>query len=265
MKRSLLIVVCLVLFFSVNLHAQKGKEIILGVGGAGTSTWILNQNFYGEPEIEYAPKYGYAGSLNFGYNITEHIAILTELQLSLQGQKYYDDEKGQVWDGNNFPVVDRDISLYYLNIPVFFKYMFGTQTTQFRVLIGPQFGILTDAEQEYLRTDTPGNTDLRRISTYVDDVFENNFDVTEPDINDRIESLDVGIALDIGADISLSEKFYISAGLRLNYGFMDINTETYRLDNYKQEPYEPSNNVWGGFYLSINYRWDVEGYNQRSF
>ena len=180
---------------------------------------------------------------------------MTEFQLSLQGQKYKDK---QSWDGNTFTIVERDINLKYLNIPVFFKYMFGTQSTQFRVLVGPQFGILIDAEQEYLR-------DGKRVKTYITDNEGNDFDVTDPNINDRIEPLDIGIVLDVGADISLSDKFYINAGLRFNYGFMDINAEPYQIINYKQEPYEPSNNLWGGLYLSINYRWDVEGYSQRSF
>ncbi len=264
MKRTTLIIGCVLFLISAKVNAQKGKELILGVGGAITSTWIYNQNFYGEPECDYAPKYGYAGSFNLGYNFTEHIALLTELQLSHQGQKYKDDEDGQVWGGNNFQVVERDIKLYYLNIPVFFKYMFGTQSTQFRVMVGPQFGILMDAEQEYLRTE--GNSsDLKRRSTYVDDKNGKNFDVTTPNIKNRIEPLDIGIALDVGADISLSDKFYISAGLRFNYGFKDVNTDPYKLENYKGEPYEPSNNIWGGLYLGINYRWDVEGYSQRSF
>jgi len=261
MKRTVFIIGCALIVFFTKVNAQKGKEIILGVGGAVTSTWIVNQNFYGEPECDLAPKYGYAASFNLGYNFTENIALMTELQYSHQGQKYKDK---QAWAGNVFPIVERDIRLYYLNIPVFFKYMFGTQTTQFRVMVGPQFGILMDAEQEYLRTE--GNSsELKRISTYVDDKNGKNFDVTSPNIKDRIEPLDIGIALDVGADISLSDKFYISAGLRFNYGFKDVNTEPYKLENYKGEPYEPSNNTWGGLYLGINYRLDVEGYSQRSF
>lgn len=262
MKRTLLIIGCLVILFSANLYSQKGKEIILGAGTGVTSTWIVNQNFYGEPECEYAPKYGYALNLNFGYNFTEHIALMAEFQYSQQGQKYKDK---QSWDGNVFPIVERDITLKYFNIPLLFKYMFGTKSTQFRVLVGPQLGILWDAEQEYLRTETAGNTDLKRISTYVDDLEGNNFDVTAPDINDRIMPVDIGAVLDIGADFSPSKVFFISAGLRFNYGFTDINSEPYRLENYKGESYELSNNISGGLYLSFNFRLDVEGYNQRSF
>jgi hypothetical protein len=54
-------------------------------------------------------------------------------------------------------------------------------------------------------------------------------------------------------------------GMRFNYGFKDINVPAYHLDNSKGEPYDKSNNLWGGLYVGINYRLDVEGYSQRSF
>lgn len=254
MKKILLIA------FSINLifygaFAQKGKEIILGVGGAVTNTWIINQNFYGEPEIDYAPKFGYAASLNLGYNFTGNISLMTELQYSHQGQKY---EGQQSWAGNNFKIVERDIKLYYLNIPVFFKYSFGKDLTKFRFMVGPQFGILMNAEQEYLRDGTKQKTEETNLDGEI-------FDVTETVIKDRYENLDIGVAIDIGTDITLSDLFFINVGLRFNYGFKDVNSEPYHLDNYKKEPYELSNNLWGGIYVGINYKIDVQGYSQRSF
>jgi hypothetical protein len=254
MKKILLIA------FSINLlfygaFAQKGKEIILGVGGAVTNTWIINQNFYGEPEIDYAPKFGYAASLNLGYNFTGNISLMTELQYSHQGQKY---EGQQSWEGNNFKIVERDIKLYYLNIPVFFKYSFGKDLTKFRFMVGPQFGILMNAEQEYLRDGRKQKTEETNLDGEI-------FDVTETVIKDRYENLDIGVAIDIGTDITLSDLFFINAGLRFNYGFKDVNSEPYHLDNYKKEPYELSNNLWGGIYVGINYKIDVQGYSQRSF
>jgi hypothetical protein len=254
MKKIILIAFGLNLFI-YGAYAQKGKEIILGVGGAVTNTWIINQNFYGEPEIDYAPKFGYAASLNLGYHFTGNIAMITELQYSHQGQKY---DGEQVWEGNNFKKVERDIKLYYLNIPVFFKYSFGKDLTKFRFMVGPQFGILMNAEQEYLR-------DGEKKPTTAYDLNNKPFITTETVIKDRYENLDIGIAFDMGADITLSDLFYINAGLRFNYGFKDVNSAPYRLVNYKGEPYEPSNNLWGGIYIGINYKLDVQGYSQRSF
>ncbi|MCB2221419.1 MAG: PorT family protein [Bacteroidetes bacterium] len=241
-----------VLAHSITM-AQKGKELIIGAGGALTNVWIMNQNFYGEPEVEYAPKIGYAASFNLGYNIDGHAAIMTEVQYSLQGQKYSDKQN---IDGVKYEV-DRNISLAYLNFPLFFKYAFGEENTRFRFMIGPQLGILLDATQDYLR-------DGKKLGTEATDLDGNGFITDATDIKDRFEKYDYGLAFDVGADFHLSKQWFLSAGFRGNYGFTDINAEPYRIKDIDNE-YSPSHNAWGGIYININYKVDVEGYNQRSF
>jgi hypothetical protein len=255
MKKIFTILTVLIFTIGINAHAQKGKELIFGLGGGITNTWIINQNFYGEPEVDYAPKMGYAASFNLGFNFTENIAVMTELQYSAQGQKY---SGSQSFDGNNFTTVERDIKLNYLNIPVFFKYMFGEGNTRFRLMGGPQFGILMDATQDYLR-------DGKVQPTYIVNADGDVVNAAAKEIKDRYESLDIGVAFDFGADINLSDQFFVTMGMRFNYGFKDINVPAYHLDNSKGEPYDKSNNLWGGLYVGINYRLDVEGYSQRSF
>ena len=56
-------ILAVILALSQSSFAQKGHELILGVSGSLSSVWIMNQNFYGEPELNYAPKLGYASSL----------------------------------------------------------------------------------------------------------------------------------------------------------------------------------------------------------
>jgi len=255
MKKLIVIVSVLLVLITLNVNAQKGKELIFGVGGALTNVWIVNQNFYGEPEVEYAPKIGYAASFNIGYNFTENISVMTELQYSAQGQKY--DDKQEI--GGIKYNTKRDINLRYLNIPIFFKYAFGTENTKFRFMVGPQIGILLDAQQEYFR-------DGERIPSYADyaEGFIGKFDVTEPKIKDRFDNTEISIVLDVGPDINLSDLFFISAGARINYGFKDINVAKYRIKDMDGE-YKPSHNFWGGLYISINYKLDIEGYSQRSF
>ena len=252
MKKKLIILSAF-LAISIFSFAQKGHELILGVGGSLTNTWIMNQNFYGEPELNYAPKMGYGGSFQLGYNFTENISVLAEIHYSFQGQKY---EDKQVMEGIKYDAL-RDISLTYLNIPLFFKYAFGTSNTKFRFLLGPQLGKLLEATQTYTRN---GKT----LGTVATDLDGKTFVTDEKTITDRFIKYDIGLALDVGADIHLSDKFYISPGFRLNYGFKDINAEPYRINDLDGE-YSPSHNVWGGLFISINYKIDVEGYNQRSF
>jgi len=254
MKKLIVIASGLLVLLSLNVNAQKGKELIFGVGGALNSVWIMNQNFYGEPEVDYAPKMGYATSFILGYNFDENMSIMTELQYSLQGQKY--DGKQNLVGGDTYNV-ERDINLRYFNIPLFFKYSFGTTQTKFRFLAGPQFGFLMEATQDYLRDDT-------KIGTVAQDLNGKSFVTDASNITDRFESMDISLVLDVGADIHFSDQFFLSAGGRINYGLKDINAADYRINDLDGE-YNPSHNFWGGLYISINYKLDIEGYSQRSF
>lgn len=253
MKKITSLLFILFLFVSYQSIAQKGKEVVLGVGGAFTTVWIINQNFYGEPEVDYAPKTGYAASLNLGFNFTKNISALTELQYSLQGQKYDGDQ-------NNTKTL-RDIDLRYFNIPLFFKYAFGSGGTKFRFMAGPQVGILLEANQVYTRNG----------SKFYDNITKQNingeiitFQPGTGDITERFNKTDFSLVLDIGADIHLSDLFYITAGIRGNYGLTQINADKFRILNSDNE-YPASNNLWGGIYVGINYKLDVQSYSQRSF
>lgn len=253
MKKIIALMTGLVILITFTTKAQKGKEIILGVGGAFTTVWIINQSFYGEPEVDYAPKIGYAGSLNLGYNFTESISVITELQYSLQGQKYDGDQK---IGGTEYKAL-RDIDLRYFNIPLFFKYAFGSGGTKFRFMAGPQVGILVEANQDYTR-------DGVKIGPQVPDQNGHNFTPYSSDITERYEKTDFSLVLDIGADVHLSDLFYISGGIRGHYGLMEINAAPYQIKNLDGE-YTASKNLWGGIYVGINYKLDVQGYSQRSF
>lgn len=248
--------VLLGLSFLVSVHsvAQKGKEVVLGVGGAFSTVWIINQSFYGEPEMDYAPKTGYAASLNLGYNFTENISAIAELQYSLQGQKY---DGEQTIEGNLYNSVLRDIDLRYLNIPLFFKYAFGSGGTKFRFMAGPQVGILLEANQDYTRNGM-------KVGPTVKNLEGKSFTPYAGDITERFQKNDFSLALDIGADIHISDLFYINAGIRGNYGLTEINAAPYRIPNLDGE-YSASNNLWGGIYVGINYKLDVQSYSQRSF
>ena len=60
--KKILSILAISLYLTISSFAQKGHELIVGVSGAITSVWIMNQNFYGEPELNYAPKSGYAAN-----------------------------------------------------------------------------------------------------------------------------------------------------------------------------------------------------------
>lgn len=251
--RYITIIVTSLFLFTLSVSAQKGHEVIIGAGASVSSVWIVNQNFYGEPELNYAPKMGYGGSFNMGYHATENIGLQIEFQYSVQGQKY--DDK-QVIDEVKYDT-KRDITLAYFNVPLLFKYAFGTASTKFRIMAGPQVGYLLEATQTYKR-------DGQTLGTTAVNLDGKTFKTDAKNIQDRFSEYDIGMVLDLGADIHLSDKFFFSPGFRMNYGLKDINAEAYRMPD-KDGEYAASHNFLFGFFFGLHYKIDVEGYNQRSF
>ena len=88
---------------------------------------------------------------------------------------------------------------------------------------------------------------------YINNKEGKEFFIGEEDIKDRFNSMDIGIVLDLGADIFLVENtLYLSAAARFHYGFTDINATAYQMEN-KDENYDPSHNASGVFLLGLHY------------
>jgi len=248
--KKLFFITGILIIASVNIYGQEGKKVVFGVGGTLTNANIQNVNFYGEPKFDYNLKLGYDYSLNIGYNFSKRFAIYSEFQFSAQGQR---NVGGQKVNGIKYNNTIRNMTLNYFNIPLFLKYTFKAmriKKTYFRILAGPQFAYLTSAKQSYTRNGQV----LRTEETNLDgEVFQTDAEI----ITNRFISYDISIAFDIGADIYVNEVFFISMGLRVNYGFMDINSAPYKMPDYLGN-YKPSCNVWEGLYVSFNYMLDTK-------
>jgi len=238
MKLKTLITVLIVCATVTFATAQQEKHFEIGLQGGYGSVWIINQNNYGLTEMDY--EYTWGGGFNFqaGYNFTDNLGLFTEVGLLNQGQNYKD-----TWGNND---VKREVKLKYLNVPVFFKYTYGENRARFRLLVGPQFGFLQKAEQEYLLNGV-------EYSEEVTDKEGNTFDVGSKDITDRYNSTDISFVLDLGADIFVVENIlYLSAGLRMAYGLTDINADAYQLNNLEGN-YDPSHNAAVTFMFGAHY------------
>lgn len=228
---------------SVSLaSAQKAKHFEVGLQGGYGSVFIVNQNNYGLHEMDYELYFGGAYNLQLGYNFNSNIGLFAEIGNQAMGQKYLD-----TWSGAD---VERTVDLSYLNVPLLFKYSYGESIARFRLLVGPQLSFLNKAKQEYLINGKPmPDNELFRV----EDKEGNPFFIGEDDIKDRFNSMDIGIVLDLGADIFLVENMlYLSAAARFHYGFTDINASAYQMEN-KDENYDPSHNASGVFMLGLHY------------
>lgn len=243
MKLRTFITFMFVSFAVISVSAQKAQHFEVGVQGGFGSHWIINQNNYGMQEMDY--EYTWGGGFNFqaGYNFNENIGVFAEVGVLKQGQDYKDDSFMQ-----QDIEVKRTVDMQYLNVPVFFKYSAGNTKAHFRLLVGPQFGFLQKAEQEYLVNDVniEGEFELTNKEG-------KKFDPAAKDLKERYNSMDISAVLDLGADIFVVDNIlYLSTGARMFYGLTDINATEYQMENYDGN-YEPSHHAGGTLYFGVHY------------
>ena len=253
MKIRTLLTVVLVIAGLITVSAQKEKHFEIGAQFGYGSHWIINQNNYGLPELDYDYFWGSGYNFQAGYNFNQDMGIFVEIGVTNQGQKYKDDNYTHAVDGLTirFDDVKRNIDLKYLNVPIFFKYSVGEGVGRFRLLVGPQFSFLQGAEQTYVGD----GTDFADIPSYQNWEMSNGkiVNVGEKEIEDRYNTMDISFVLDLGADIYvMDEILYLSAAARMYYGFMDINASDYQVKN-SDNNYDPSHNAGVGFYFGVHY------------
>ena len=238
MKKTFLVIA---LFLSVAGFGQKG--LYFGLGGYMGASGVVNQNTYGHPELDYAIPMSLGYHANIGYNFTEHVGLKMELGLSHLGQKYSDLRTDSATGvDTNFA---RRVKFNYFSIPVLFRYTGGGKVARFYVAAGPQMMLLLTAEQTYTANGEP-------YERTVMDKDGNPFVVGDKDIKDRISSFDIMARIDMGVDITLVTNLVLNAGITMGYGFLDVNADAYKLEDYSSN-YNASHNYYGGFTVGLNY------------
>ncbi|MCX6286124.1 MAG: porin family protein [Bacteroidetes bacterium] len=235
MKRTVFITICLLFAGILNVSAQKGLSI--GVGGNVNAIFILNQNAYGMEELDYKQSIGGAVNLGIGYNFTNWLGLKTEIGYTRMGQQYYDNKDN--------PVVTRNVKLNYITVPLLLRLSVGGKVLRFYMAAGPQFAFLTSATQDYLKNGTP-------LTRFYNPELKDSINISQNDIKDRYQSMDVMARVDFGLDIILLRHLAINFGLSSAYGLTDINASAWRLKNGKGE-YKPSHNMYAGFNFGIRY------------
>jgi len=265
MKKSLL-TLFIVSCTAVTVQAQQG--IHFGFHGQMNSIWILNQNNYEFSEMDYEYKFGPQAGLSLGYNWDDNLGVQVEFNYAQMGQDYSDIMKdfGPTEDPSKPDLTTkvltfRYVDLTYLQVPVLLKYMEGDtkDAIKYQLLGGLQFGYLLGAEQLYTADVT--NTDPDEQVNVPESVGPQS---GVPDFNgagssvtmeDYFQKFDIGLLLDVGADIYVNDKLYFSPSFRGYYGFFDINApETRNLQPAQGENvYRWSHNAFVGFSLGINF------------
>jgi hypothetical protein len=192
-----LIIVAMLAFVASTASAQV--EVALGLK-AGPNFASLNTDE--SPGVNYKSRTGFHGGAFALFKLTK-IGIQPELIFSQQGTTVQFNDK------------DYKANFSYLNIPVILKiYLAAGLNLQ----LGPQFGFVTKAEQEY--PDINGNT-------------------TKEDVKDELKGSDLSAAFGAGWDL----PFGLTIDARYNLGLSKIND--------KSQPQDAKNQV---FQFSLGYK-----------
>ncbi|MCX6350656.1 MAG: porin family protein [Bacteroidetes bacterium] len=240
MKKILLSVVAIIAL-SLSTEAQKGfhagiQGAYYGVGllspptrfemQGGTFSAKKNKN----PYTNFDMKYGSSVGLAIGYGFIPSVGIQVELNTSSMGNKSH----GTAYKG---AVVTREIDLTYTQVPVLLKFRPGNDgVVHSYFYIGPEFHFLTSASVN--AKDSTG----AQITPY------------SPKDKGHFTTKDVGLAFGTGADFVLPAGIYFNLGVRIYYGFSDLNDPSYRIPSDPAKVYTASTNASAGLNLGVHYK-----------
>ncbi len=230
LHRTVLLLAAALFFLTVpegaRGQARSAGAVHLGLSGGANNAYIVNQNNYGAPELDYTIGFGAGFGLKAGYQFTPGFGLRTGLLYTRQGQGYEDTIGGQD--------VEKTVDLTYLSLPLLLDLRLGDPGKGFFFQIGPQLSFLLSADvEESGQSATPqGFSD-----------------------EDLYQSTDAGVLFEFGPYIGLTPQSYLTLGLRGLYGLTDINADdaAVRVRNAEGDAYEGSRNAYVGLHLSLHY------------
>lgn len=245
MKKALL-TICIVIA-ALSTQAQSFR---LGVSGGVNSTWLMNKNVFDANDgLDIATSFGGRFGIDAIYSFNEKVGLSIGFNfLSTHNQKY----TGEVGSAD----YDLTTKLKYLDIPILFR-LTSSGGTYFE--LGPQIGILGSAKEDF-ESSNPS-------------VFGLDYD--DRNVKSGFNSTNIAVILGFGVDIDVTEKIFITTGLRLGYGLSDV-TEEYEtplelaistasntvqyahIDDDGDFHYEKTSRAFGGLHLGVSYKFGGE-------
>jgi len=242
MKKNYLLTALLTISLVLPLMAQKKDTVYhetkwyIGVGINLNSVWIINQNTYGEPKLDYKITPGIGGNIAVGFDYNDHFGFKMEVGYAQMGQKY----GGTQYD----TAATRNIKLNYLLVPIMMKYRTGGKKTRFYVMAGPEFALLLSATQTYQRNGVNAPPYYNKSIGWVN--------VSETSIKSRYTGAAGCARLDLGVELSPSKNLIINVGLSNFFSITDLNAYSYRYIE-SGAIYHISHDYYFGLNLGLSY------------
>lgn len=233
-KYIVILATAFILLSAGKVQAQQEGSLWINLVTGFNSTWILNQNAYGNPELEYATTFGFTGGLGASYYFSKKWGFNATFIASKLGQNYSGVQSGAD--------AERKVKLSYLEIPLLFMMHVNNAQNPTWFAFGPDIMILINAQQEYFRKD--GGEEL-----------PNPEGMKVGDIRERFNPTDVALAISLNKMYRLDDsgKAMFLLSFNSSIGLTDINSVEWKIPNMSGE-YGGSHNFYIGIKagLSIN-------------
>lgn len=226
-------IIIIVILFSVQVKSQQVHSLWINAVTGINSTWLINQNAYGNPEFEYSTSFGLTGGLGATYFYKKHWGLNGSILLSKFGQSYRGVQSG----GD----ADRRISLTYIEIPLLLMKDIPGMLYPTWISFGPDFMILKNATQKYTRE---GGRDL----AYPERMESAN-------VKDRYKMADVALTFSVNRMYNLDylRKMMFLFSVNTTVGLTDINAKEWQIPN-THDIYAGSHNFYIGMKVGMMFK-----------
>ena len=233
MKNFIFILISIMLVIATqDLQAQRSRSLwanqslwVNGMVGAN-SNWIINQNAYGNQEIEYAPTFGLTAGGGVNYFYTRDWGYSGSIYVSKLGQNYSGWQAGAK--------ARRDVKLLYVEVPLLLMKQILYRNYPTWVAFGPDILILMNAKQDYSRN---GGVAL-----------PNPEGMKSGDITERFNPVDIALNFSLNrmVDFNNDRRKMFLFSINSSIGLTDINRVPWQIQNTHKE-YGAGRNFYIGF------------------
>ena len=239
-------------FLLISSFHQSQAQIMVGARAGLGFPAIINQNNYGQSELDYLVSAKPMGSVLLGYNLENDNEIQVRLAYRGQGQKYSGTAQTTTYE--------RNVKFSSLEVVTVYRLDFASPfniTDKLYFLLGPRLSFVLSAAQEFKI-----NGQETDFLTFVNDRGNPNeaeiLALGAPsDDKDFFTSYDLGLFGGIGYESSIHDLLYWNVEMIGSVGVTDINDFSWKLPNREKSLYEASYNILGGFSIGLTYYIDA--------
>jgi hypothetical protein len=222
-----LLTLIFIVLFNLNVSAQRAKSTWLTTNLGLNNCWILNQNAYGNTELDYGTKFGLNLSIGANYFIDKDYGISTGIAFGNLGQNYRGIQGGAD--------ATRKLNLTYFQIPALVIKQLCKIDNPCWLSFGPEFLFLTSAQQTYSREEG----DPLKNPDYLPE--------GKKDVSKWFKPADILLSLGYTKAyfMRLNDKSRLTWSVKSGIGLFDINASEYQIENI-QGKYRASRNFYIG-------------------